>query len=115
MSLLTSLQPFANTMSQALLDSGITPPSELGDLTQTFHDNIVDPLTQAKSSVIPTNVLNFLTKSAVDYINGSSQSPTDKAIGQSVTQSVSNDSMFNDPILWFAILAIIVAAYFILR
>ncbi len=110
----SDLQPLATTMSDALRSVGITPPSELANLAQSFHDNIVVPANGTMSGNIGDNILSFVSQNMTALANGLGLSKTNKIVANGGNNAVSSlqlsgkiSDMFSNPLTWIFIAVVI--------
>jgi hypothetical protein len=110
---LDDLQPLASTMQNALQSVGIQPPSELGDLSQVFHDNIVAPA-QGFSSNPFANITSYVAKSITALNNNQPMSQTQRIVatgGRQTLQTLQTQStfgaLFSSVWFWVAIVAVV--------
>ena len=120
---LTDIQPLATTMSNALNQAGIKPPSELSKLAQAFHDAIVAPTQQYTSGNINTNIADFVKKQMDDLKSGVSLNNLNKLIargGQTALNKLQAQAtvsdIFANPFLWVGIVVIVAGIiYFVVK
>jgi hypothetical protein len=112
-----TLQPLATTMSKALLVAGIQPPSELSNLAQSFHDNIVKPASGALSGNPTNNILDYVAKTVTAQKSGQPLSKVQSVVAAGGNQTLNNLStqsffgdLFSNPITWVVIVSLIAFA-----
>lgn len=114
----STLQPLANTMTKALTDAGIKPPSELKDLAATFHAEIVDPANKSVSSgQLVNNILGFVQQQMTAQSNGSNLNKVQTTVANGGNKVLNNlaqkdqfSSLFSNPFVWVAVVAVVIIA-----
>lgn len=112
----STLQPLANTMTKALTDAGIKPPSELNDLAATFHSQIVDPANKAVSSgQLVNNILGYVQQQMTAQSSGSNLNKVQTTVANggnkvlnNLTQKDQFTTLFSNPFVWVAIVAVVI-------
>lgn len=112
---ISSLDPLASTMSKALLQVGIKPPSELSALSKSFHENIVAPVSQSVTNQsIGTSIVNFFKQTMNDKLNGKKLSAPLNTVANGGNAALSRlqaekffTDLFANPFVLVGILAII--------
>ncbi len=120
---LTDLQPLASTMSDGLKAAGISPPSELNALADSFNKNIVAPVSGTLGgSNVGGNILDYISKQVTAFSNGQSLSKVNSVIGQGGLDTIGKLSfqqrlgnIFSSPLTWVIVVVLVGVALMVFK
>lgn len=118
-----ALQPLATTMSSALRQAGINPPSELTNLALTFEEKIVRPISPGPGGSLGSTIIDFVRAQMTAKNQGQKLPPVLNTVakgGNSVLNRLENQAFFSDlfsnPFVVVGIVAIMgLVAYLIVK
>jgi len=120
---LSDLQPLASTMSDGLRAAGITPPSELSALTESFNKNIVAPVSGTLGgSNVGGNVLDYISKQITAFANGQNLNKVDAAVGAGGLATIGSlsfqqklSAIFSSPLTWVIVVVLVGVALMVFK